>query len=228
MRIAEIFYSLQGEGILVGMPSIFIRTSGCNLRCVWCDTPYTSWEPEGEEWTVNEIVDKTSRYNARHVVITGGEPFLAVDLSDLTDRLKALGTHITIETAATIFKPVACDLMSMSPKLSNSTPWNRAHGKFAKSHEAHRVNFEVIGEFLQSYDYQLKFVVDDAKDFSEVRGILEKLGNVNRGRVLMMAQGTTPEEVREKSRWIAELCKEHGFRYTPRLHLDLFGNVRGT
>src|SRR3990172_578382 len=116
MRIAEIFYSIQGEGRLLGVPSVFIRTSGCNLRCVWCDTPYTSWKPEGEERSFKEIMAAAAKYPARHVVVTGGEPLLAPEIEELTKRLKQRAYHITIESAATIFKPVACDLMSMSPK----------------------------------------------------------------------------------------------------------------
>ncbi|MFQ5902400.1 MAG: 7-carboxy-7-deazaguanine synthase QueE, partial [Candidatus Binatia bacterium] len=115
MRIAEIFYSIQGEGRLLGTPSVFIRTSGCNLRCVWCDTPYTSWKPEGEEWSLEEILAETKSHLSKHVVVTGGEPLLAREIEELTTRLKRKGYHITIETAATIFKPVACDLISMSP-----------------------------------------------------------------------------------------------------------------
>src|SRR5437667_11393109 len=153
MKIAEIFHSLQGEGSLVGVPSVFVRTSGCNLRCVWCDTPYTSWQPEGPEWSIGKILQTVQRHRSRHVVITGGEPLLARDIEELTDKIKAQGAHITIETAATIFKPVACDLVSMSPKLSNSTPWKRASGKFAKMHEARRVNYEVMQKFLDAYDY---------------------------------------------------------------------------
>jgi len=115
MRIAEIFYSIQGEGRLAGIPSVFIRTSGCNLRCVWCDTPYTSWKPEGKEWTLKEILAEVKKYPASQVVITGGEPFLVHEIEELTKRLRRKKYHITIETAATIFKSVTCDLISMSP-----------------------------------------------------------------------------------------------------------------
>src|SRR4051794_17602892 len=160
MRIAEIFYSVQGEGCLVGMPSVFVRASGCNLRCVWCDTPYTSWLPEGEEWKVEQIQREISKYPSRHVVVTGGEPLLASDLEELTTELKQSGKHITVETAATIYKPIACNLVSMSPKLANSTPWERANGQFAAMHEARRLNLTVIQQFMDGYDYQLKFVVE--------------------------------------------------------------------
>jgi 7-carboxy-7-deazaguanine synthase len=228
VRISEIFYSIQGEGRLIGTPSIFIRTSGCNLRCVWCDTPYTSWKPEGEEWSIDEILREAGKYSAGHVVITGGEPLLAPEIKELTEALKRSGAHITIETAATIFQPVACDLMSLSPKLANSTPWKKQQGQFARMHERRRLNLEVIQRFIAGYDYQLKFVVDRQADFKEIREVLGQLENVDSGRVLIMAQGKTRETLRRKARWIVELCKENGFAYTPRLHIELFGNRRGT
>ncbi len=228
MRIAEIFYSLQGEGRLLGMPSVFIRTSGCNLRCVWCDTPYTSWRPEGREWSVGKILREARKYPARHVVITGGEPLLALEIEELTQELKRNGAHVTIETAATIFKPVACDLISLSPKLANSTPWKREKGKFAAMHEERRLNLDVIGKYLAGYDYQLKFVVERRQDFTEIRDLLDHFDGVDRTRVLVMPQGKTSGELRRKAKWIVELCKEHGYGFTPRLHIDLFGNRRGT
>jgi 7-carboxy-7-deazaguanine synthase len=228
MHISEIFYSIQGEGRLLGMPSVFIRTSGCNLRCVWCDTPYTSWRPEGRDWNINTILREVHKYPARHVVVTGGEPLLAPEIEELAKELKREGAHITIETAATIFKPVACDLISMSPKLAHSTPWKREKGKFAKMHEERRLNFGVLQKFLDAYDYQLKFVVERRQDFTEIRDLLDQLVEVDRARVLVMAQGKTSGEVRRKAKWIVELCKEHGYGFTPRLHIDLFGNRRGT
>jgi 7-carboxy-7-deazaguanine synthase len=228
MRIAEIFHSIQGEGRLVGMPSLFIRTSGCNLRCVWCDTPYTSWKPEGKEWKLGDILSEVKKYRTRHVVITGGEPLLSHNLEELTRRLKPKGCHITIETAATIFKPVTCDLVSMSPKLSNSTPWKREKGKFARMHEDHRLNLPVIQQFMDRYDYQFKFVVEHRRDVTEILAILKRLKRVDRSRVLMMAQGRSKKEMREKAPWIVELCKTHGLGYTPRLQIELYGNRRGT
>src|SRR5688572_16217811 len=167
MRISEIFYSIQGEGRLSGVPSVFIRTSGCNLRCVWCDTPYTSWIPQGEKRSVKEIVNEVEKYPNRHVVLTGGEPLLAAEIEQLAMDLKRLGSHITVETAATIFKPLICDLISMSPKLAHSTPRNRDNGKFATMHEAGRLNLAVIQQFVNGYDYQFKFVVQQKEDFAE-------------------------------------------------------------
>src|SRR6202171_3848178 len=160
MRISELFHSLQGEGKLVGVPSVFVRASGCNLRCVWCDTPYASWEPEGENVAGDEIVRRVLEFPARHVVVTGGEPMIMPDIVSLCDRLKAANLHITIETAATVYHEVNVDLASLSPKLSNSTPHKREGGRFAASHEKQRLNAPVIQRFIDtSPEFQLKFVV---------------------------------------------------------------------
>jgi 7-carboxy-7-deazaguanine synthase len=228
MRTSEIFHSIQGEGRLSGVPSVFIRTSGCNLRCVWCDTPYTSWNPDGKEMTLKDIFHSIESYPLSHVVITGGEPLLSHEIEELSQKLKTAGAHVTIETAATIFKTVTCDLVSMSPKLSNSTPWQKQNGRFAAMHEQHRVNLSVMQRFIDGYDYQLKFVIDREQDFIEVRQILDELRNVDTARVLMMAQARSRRELRHKSRWIVDLCKKHGYGYSPRLHIELYGNSRGT
>src|SRR5271170_4241923 len=103
MKLAELFYSIQGEGKLVGVPSVFVRASGCNLRCVWCDTPYASWNPEGSDLSVAEIVEQVQNHKAKHVVLTGGEPTIMAEFSELCLALKANGHHITVETAATVF-----------------------------------------------------------------------------------------------------------------------------
>ncbi|HET7393906.1 MAG TPA: 7-carboxy-7-deazaguanine synthase QueE [Candidatus Binatia bacterium] len=227
MRISEIFYSIQGEGRLSGVPSLFIRTSGCNLRCVWCDTPYTSWNPEGKEMTLEEILHAIKSYPLDHVVLTGGEPLLSHEIEELSVTLKTAGAHLTIETAATIFKPVSCDLVSMSPKLSNSTPWQKQNGRFAAMHDQHRLNYNVVQQFIDNYDYQLKFVVDREQDFAEVRQIVEALKNVDTSRVLIMAQARNRRQLHQKSRWIVELCKKFGYGYSPRLHIELYGNRRG-
>ena len=222
MKIAELFYSIQGEGSLVGVPSVFIRTSGCNLRCSWCDTPYTSWQPEGTDLPLDQILQEVQAHPARHVVVTGGEPMIAPEILPLTERLRALGLHITIETAGTVFQPVACDLMSISPKLSNSTP----AGPWAVQHDRLRIQPTVLGELMRRYEYQLKFVIARPEDMEEVRPLVENLG-AQRERVILMPEGTDAVHLRERGIWLAEICKEEGFRFSPRLHVDLWGNQRG-
>ena len=222
MKIAELFYSLQGEGSLVGVPSVFIRTSGCNLRCSWCDTPYTSWQPEGNELEIEQILDEVKAHPARHVVVTGGEPMIMPEIVPLTERLRALGLHITIETAGTVFRPVACDLMSISPKLSNSTP----AGPWAAQHDRIRIQPSTLAELMGRYAYQLKFVIARPEDLDEVRALLETL-RADREQVILMPEGTDRDVLRERSVWLAEICKGEGFRFSPRLHVELYGNQRG-
>jgi 7-carboxy-7-deazaguanine synthase len=228
VKIAEIFHSIQGEGKLAGVPSVFVRTSGCNLRCLWCDSPYTSWKPEGEHVAIEQIIEQVTRFECKYVVLTGGEPLIAPGVEELTQRLREAGYHLTIETAATVWRDVVCDLASISPKLANSTPWEREEGRFAKAHEDNRIDIEVIRRFMAFGDYQLKFVVDRPEDLTEIDKLLERIGSFERANVLLMPQGVTSEELEPKGSWIAEICKERGFRFCPRLHIALYGNSRGT
>lgn len=228
MKISEIFYSIQGEGLLAGVPSAFVRTSGCNLRCRWCDTPYTSWEPEGDAVAVADVVARVRAFGTRHVVVTGGEPLVTPDLEELCAALRAEGLHLTLETAGTLFRPLACDLVSLSPKLASSTPHEREGGRWAALHEERRYRPDVLRAWIDAHEYQLKFVIDRPEDVNEVERLLTELPTVDRGRVLLMPQGITTEELHRRDPWIVEACKTHGFRYCPRLHIDLFGNRRGT
>ena len=229
MKVSELFYSIQGEGKLVGVPSVFVRASGCNLRCTWCDTPYASWDPEGEEIAVAEIVRRVTSLGGQHVVVTGGEPMIMPDIEPLCDALAQLGHHITIETAATVYKPVKLDLASLSPKLSNSTPLEREGGRFAAAHERQRINIPVIQHFIDTApEFQLKFVVSEQKDLDEIEEILGQLNGWMVQDVLLMPEGTSAEVLQSRAAWIAQVCKDHGFRYCPRLHVELYGNARGT
>jgi len=223
MRIAEIFYSVQGEGGLVGVPSVFVRTSGCNLRCSWCDTPYTSWNPEGEDLSVDEILARASAFSAaRHVVLTGGEPMIAPGIVELSRRFRERGMHVTIETAGTVFTPVECDLMSISPKLSNSTP----EGAFHAHHERLRLQPEVLLRLMSLCDYQLKFVIARPEDVDEARALIAQVG-APASKVILMAEGIAAETLDKRGVWIAEICKGFGFRFSPRLHVHLYGHRRG-
>jgi 7-carboxy-7-deazaguanine synthase len=226
MKISELFYSIQGEGKLAGVPSVFVRTSGCNLRCHWCDTPYTSWEPEGAETSVADILEYVRGHSTGHTVVTGGEPLIAPEVVELTRRLAGLGEHVTIETAGTVFAPVACSLMSISPKLANSTPLERDGGRWAPSHERLRWQPDVVARLMAACPYQLKFVIVSEDDLDEVRRMCDQV-NADRSSVVLMPEGIAPTALRERTRWLAEVCKREGFRLSPRLHIELYGNRRG-
>jgi 7-carboxy-7-deazaguanine synthase len=227
MKISEVFASIQGEGVLSGVPSLFIRMSGCNLRCHWCDTPYTSWAPDGEDWSLDRIMDWVSgRPEYRHVVLTGGEPMIQPELPDLARRLGDAGLHLTVETAGTVYVDLRCDLMSISPKLANSTPWEKDGGRWAAAHERLRINGDALRRLTENYDFQLKFVTGDPADVDEIREVSAICGAAPE-RVLLMPEGRTAAELRERAGWVVELCKAHGYRYCPRLHIELYGDRRG-
>ncbi len=229
MRLAELFHSIQGEGKLSGVPSVFVRASGCNLRCTWCDTPYASWDPEGADVPIDEIVQQVKSFNTRHVVLTGGEPMIMPDIPSLASALKVLGHHVTIETAATVYKPLPVDLASVSPKLSNSTPWERDGGRFAAAHEHQRINVPVIQQFIDgSPDVQLKFVVRDERDLGEIHALLGQLQGWDPSDVLLMPEGTDAATLDGRAGWLVGVCKSTGFRYCQRLHVYLFGHQRRT
>lgn len=230
MLISEIFHSLQGEGELAGVPSVFVRTAGCNLRCTWCDTPYASWSPEGKQLSVAEIVAEVSRHPANHVVLTGGEPMIAAELPALAAALRAAGKHLTIETAATVApNGIACDLASLSPKLRNSTPGTAQFGaNWTERHEATRWQPEVVAAWISGYEHQLKFVVATERDVAEVESLLAQLpAPPPRHKVLLMPEGTSRETLAARTPWLVALCRDRGYRFAPRLHIEWFGNKRG-
>ncbi len=225
MRVSEIFYSLQGEGMLVGTPSVFVRLSGCPLHCPWCDTKY-AWDFQaGEDLEPAQILEQVSRWPCRFIVLTGGEPMMGPDLAaraglaDLTHRLKALDKHITIETSGVLFIPdLACDLISISPKFPGATMQpSRAVGS----------NLQAILRLIHAYAYQLKFVIESPEDIQSVQGMLKELGPLEAERVMLMPQAATTEELQARSPMVAELCKETGLRFGQRLHIQLWGRRRG-
>ena len=231
MKISELFFSIQGEGELTGIPSVFVRTSGCNLRCRWCDTKYSSWTPEGENVDIEELVEKVCSYPARHVVITGGEPMIAKDIKEFVDLLKQSGKHITIETAGTIApNGIQCDLASISPKLSDSTPEKgEISEEWIERHDSTRIDYNILKDWIDSYEFQLKFVVSRKEEINEVKCIIDKIkSDILPEKVLLMPEGTDSETIHSRYDMLVDLCKENGFRMCNRLHLDLFGNTRGT
>ncbi len=236
MRIAELFCSLQGEGRLTGTASVFVRTSGCNLRCGYCDTPFASWTPEGEELSVEEVVLRVEQRASTgddteaitHVVVTGGEPMLYAELIPLCRRLRDLGKHITIETAGTLYLPLECDLMSISPKMRNSTPAATGDPRWTWRHETVRHAPEIVRRLTTEYDYQVKFVVDRPDDLPEIEAYLAELPEIDRAKAMLMPQGTALDDLAEKAAWIKPYCDRHGLAFCPRRQIEWFGSRRGT
>lgn len=226
VRIAEIFRSIQGEGLYAGTPSVFVRTTGCNLRCWFCDTPYTSIRPEGNHHSWQDILRDVLKHEVRHVVLTGGEPLLQPNLARLAEGLRKQDRVVTIETAATIFREVEADLISISPKLANSTP--REESRWKQRHERDRDRPDVVQKLMARSDYQLKFVVDHRDDLIEIQKYLQQFPDIRPEKVWLMPQGITRSDLQAKAEWLAPAATELRFQYCPRKHIELFGSVRGT
>jgi 7-carboxy-7-deazaguanine synthase len=239
LPISELFTSVQGEGKLTGVPSFFVRTSGCNLRCTWCDTPYASWSPESEPMSMESVVESARSSGVRHAVLTGGEPMIQPRLGELSFALRGAGFHITIETAGTVHagpSEMACDLLSLSPKLSNSTPARGDErdptGAWRARHEQRRIDLGVLGRLLADWpEHQLKFVVASAEDLAEIDALLDGLRSagsaIDPGDVMLMPEGTEPLGP-GGAVWAVNLCIERGWRYCHRVQIDVFGDTRGT
>jgi 7-carboxy-7-deazaguanine synthase len=237
LPINELFYSLQGEGKLAGTPSIFVRTSGCNLRCWFCDSYHTSWEPTGAWLTIGEILDQIDSFEADHVVLTGGEPLIHDESHQLLERLEERGYHTTVETNGTIACDAPVDLMSISPKLASSTPTPdrdpKGDGEWETKHERRRIDIESMANLVDTANCQLKFVVTGREDVDEITDIVERLREtattpIRSGDVLLMPEGQTRDQLDEHRVRVAELAQEFGYRYTPRLHVDLWNDEPGT
>ena len=233
MRIAEIYASLQGEGMLAGTPSAFVRTSGCNLRCTWCDTPFTSWAPEGDDMPVAAILGAVRATGTRHAVVTGGEPLLFADTVAVCTALRAEGVHVTVETAGTVlppgFAPPLADLLSISPKLASSLPPADTPGGWRGRHEAARRRDDVIRALAAPGRHQLKFVIDSPADFAEAEAWVADLGAaIDRRAVFMMPQGRTAAELAATTAWLDPACRRTGFHLAPRHHIAWYGTRRGT
>ncbi len=238
LPVNELFYSLQGEGRLAGVPSVFVRTSGCNLRCWFCDSYHTSWEPSHARMTVAEVVADVERHEAAdHVVLTGGEPLLHEESVTLLERLDDAGYHLTVETNGTVYRDAPIDLASVSPKLASSTPTPekdpKGDGEWADAHEARRVDYDALSRLVERYEFQLKFVATDRGDAEEATELVDRLREeaavpVPDDRVLLMPEGATRERLDENRERVAALAAEYGYRYTPRLHVDLWNDAPGT
>ena len=214
-RVAECFFSIQGEGVTAGTPAVFIRLQGCSVGCQWCDTKY-SWDPgAGREAALDDLVEEASAFPCRRCVITGGEPLESSLFSSLVLALKARGFTLEVETSGTLPPPsVPVDQWNVSLKLAGSgVP------------ESKRIKPEAIRQFL-SLGAWWKFVIVDARDVAEVLSLAERFA-LPRERILLMPEGVRREEILERSPWVWEECKRYGFRYSPRLHILLWGARRG-
>lgn len=225
MKVNEIFYSLQGEGFLAGAPAVFIRLAGCPLRCKWCDTKYAWDENAGSDYSIDDVLQAIKQYDCKHIVITGGEPMVNSELPELVERLKIDDRHLTIETAGIAFVPdMRCDLMSISPKLSNSMP---DESELAEVHKSSSLDINVLNELIDNYVYQLKFVVDSQGDMKEIENTLDRIKNVDLEKVMLMPQAKTKDELLAKSPMVADLCRRTGFAFGQRLQIMLWSNRRG-
>lgn len=180
--------------------------------------------------SLDEILAKVDSFSAQHCVLTGGEPMLANGIHALASALRERGKHITIETAGTI-KPegIACDLASLSPKLSNSSPDQRLPDSWRLKHDKLRWQPSVIQQWIEHYPYQLKFVISSAGDVDEMASLLDDLKvRIPPAKILLMPEGTSSETLRKREEALTEICLRHGYRYCNRLHIQLFGNKRGT
>lgn len=243
-----VFYTLQGEGPLMGMPSLFVRLDVCNLKCKWgdtyCDAFYTSWDPRGARMPAEELWAQVrtalDQHPATGLVITGGEPALQPDVVRLLTR----GVHlrnahvsvpqnrlvhsITLETNGTrYFTDHGLTLVCLSPKLSTSTPVGTPH---EKAHARNRWDPNVIRLWMRDgVGYYFKFVIDTERDLDEVQAMLAEVEQpLDAIHVCLMPQGTDSKELWERGRWLAEECKRLGVRFAPRLQIDLWGNTPGT
>jgi len=237
LPINELFQSLQGEGRLAGVPSVFVRTSGCNLRCWFCDSYHTSWEPTHDWFAVDDVLAAIEEYDADHVVLTGGEPLVHDSSEALLERLADRGYHTTVETNGTVVPDAPIDLASVSPKLASSTPTAdrdpAGDGEWADRHEERRLDLDALAELVESYDTQLKFVVTGREDMAEIEGLVERLRDTASVRVrdddvLLMPEGQTRDQLEATRETVADLALEYGYRYTPRLHVDLWNDAPGT
>lgn len=246
--------TIQGEGKLLGTSCLFIRTSGCNLRCAWvgadgngspCDTPYSSHNAENNRMEVDDVVRlvQANRGKMQHVVVSGGEPTMQRAAIELVSKLRALRLHVTVESNATIFSrelSQSVNLMSMSPKLASSTP-HAANLKntgidyserWAEKHEKKRRNIEVIQQYIDNTrlygnDFQLKFVVQNPADIEEIeKAFLAHLTGWTPDDVVLMPEGTSSDMLADRSYWAIEAAINRGWRFTPRLHIELFGKAR--
>lgn len=220
IEILELFKTIQGEGILQGMPSIILRLPGCNLQCAWCDTKHIL-SNKGRSVHFGYLLEEIGQMDCRNIIITGGEPLINDNIIEITKILKSFDYHITIETNGTILKPVICDLISISPKLKNSNPYSENSEQYT-FYENIRENTDILKYYISRYNYQLKFIVESEHDIAEMFSLLEQIREVDKERILITPQAATKIELMEKQKLILKYCLKYNLRYGNRLQLQLW------
>ncbi len=216
-RIAETFYSIQGEGATAGVPAVFVRLQGCSVGCQWCDTKY-SWDPQaGREVELPALLEEVAAFPCRRVVITGGEPLESPLFVPLSAALASRRYTLEVETSGTLEPP---------PDRAAGIQWN-VSVKLAGSGvaEEKRINEAAIRAFL-TRDAWWKFVVSAPGEVGEVIRLAERFA-LPRERVLLQPEGLRTEELTARAAWLVEACKAHRFRFSPRLHILIWGARRG-
>ena len=220
MLVVEIFKTIQGEGMLVGTVSVIIRLWGCNLKCKWCDEKISLKPGSGREISIDDLLKRIAIYGCKNVIITGGEPLIHSEIEKLTSSLKKDSYHITVETNATIKKNIICNLLSMSPKLRHSIPDKI---KDPEKYNEKRINIDAIRFYIKNYEYQIKFVVGQDKDFDEINEILSKIGDYDKDRVLIMPLASSRNQLFKIQKKVMDMCIKRGIRYSSRLQLQIWG-----
>lgn len=213
MKVCEIFYSIQGEGELAGYPTIFIRLTGCNLRCRYCDTEYAFYE--GKEMGIDDIIERIKRYRSRYVCVTGGEPLLQREVLDLMETLLEDGYIVSLETNGSISLEDVC--MRLGKYGDNFII--SMDIKCPSSGMSERMRLENI-DLLREND-QLKFVVLDEDDYNYAKDIISRY----RPRCKIIIQPVWGTDVRK----IAELMLKDGLqaRLSLQIHKIIWGDRRG-
>ena len=222
----EIFHSIQGEGVSIGVPSVFLRLATCNLSCRWCDTKYTwdwanfNYDTEVVELDTAELRHKIQAFQCPHVVVTGGEPLLQqAELEPLVASLADEGFTFEVETNGTISPSTELlhyiDQWNVSPKLRTSG--NMPEERLIP------MALRIFAELPRAF---FKFVISVESDIDEVCSLTEQY-RIPAERVLLMPEGRTPDALGRKNEWLSAACVKYGFRFTTRLHIILWGDERG-